>query len=418
MRILVYSANYAPEPTGIGKYSAEMAQWLARPEGDEVRVVTGMPHYPAWRIEDDYRSRGYMHETIDGVEVWRAPHWVPRQPGAAARILYLVGFAVTSLPLILRQMFWRPDVVITVAPALSCAPAGWLCARLTGASAWLHVQDFEVDVAFRTGLLQGERRRRLIEAIERWLFRRFDRVSTISRRMIERAQAKGVAAADVVFVPNWVDLEQIRPLGRPSAFRAELGIAADAIVAMYSGSLGAKHGLDMLPEVARRLAHLPNFVLLVCGEGVFQRKLEEHALELPNMRMLPLQPVERLSELLGMADIHLLPQSPGVSDLVMPSKLVGMFASGRPVVVASSPDTELAHVVHGCGAVVPPEDPAAFAAAVEELVRNTELRVHQGAEARRHAEAHFGKEVVLGKLRGELIGLRSPDVKVTSVSNG
>jgi len=417
MRILVYSANYAPEPTGIGKYSAEMAQWLAAND-DEVRVVTGMPHYPAWRIDDAYRTRGYMRETLGGVDVMRAPHWVPKRPGALARILYLTGFAATSLPLIVRNVFWRPDVVLTVAPALSCAPAGWLCARFSGAAAWLHVQDFEVDVAFQTGLLRGERRRRVIEAIERWLFARFDRVSTISRRMVERTQAKGVAASDVVFLPNWVDLEQIRPLGRPSEFRAQLGIAPDAVVGMYSGSLGAKHGLDMLPEVARRLAHLPNFVLVVCGEGVFQQQLEEAARELPNMRTLPLQPIDKLSELLGMADIHLLPQSPGVSDLVMPSKLVGMFASGRPVVVASSPETELALVVQGRGAVVPPQDPPAFAAAVEALVLDAERRLQLGAEARHHAEAHFGVDVVLGKLRDELIGLRSPEGKVTPVSHG
>lgn len=418
MRILVYSANYAPEPTGIGKYSAEMAQWLAQTQGNEVRVVTGMPHYPAWRVDDGYRGRGYMTEQLDGVEVLRAPHWVPNQPKAAARIIYLVGFALTSLPLIVRSVLWRPDVVLTVAPALVCAPAGWACARLSGGVAWLHVQDFEVDVAFSTGLLRGRWRRRLVEGMERWLFRRFDRVSTISRRMIERAEAKGVAPSDVVFLPNWVDLDQIRPLGRPSAFRARLGIADDAVVGMYSGSLGAKHGLEMLPEVARRLAHLPNFVLVVCGEGVYQQQLDEAARELPNMHTLPLQPVEQLSELLGMADIHLLPQSPGVSDLVMPSKLVGMFASGRPVVVASSPETELAQVVQGRGDVVPPQDATAFAAAVEKLVCDAELREHQGAEARRYAEAHFGKDVVLHKLHNELVGLRSPYAKATPASNG
>ncbi|HEU4458072.1 MAG TPA: WcaI family glycosyltransferase [Methylibium sp.] len=417
MRILVYSANYAPEPTGIGKYSAEMAQWLVD-MGHEVRVVTAMPHYPAWRIDEAYRGQGYLRETLDGVEVHRAPLWVPHRPGALARMLYLIGFAATSAPLILRAAFWRPDVVLVVAPALVCAPAGWLCARLTGAAAWLHVQDFEIDVAFRTGMLRWRRRRRWIEAAERWLFRRFDRVSTISRRMIERTEAKGVAPSDVVFLPNWVDLDKIRPLAEASPFRAALGLAPDAVVGMYSGSLGAKHGLDLLPEVARRLAHLPNFVLVVCGEGVFQQQLAQAAASLPNMRTLPLQPADKLSHLLGMADVHLLPQSPGVSDLVMPSKLVGMFASGRPVVVAASPGTELAQVVQGHGAVVPPEDPTAFAAAVETLVLDAELRAQQGAEARRYAEANFGKDVVLHKLRDELIGLRSADATVTPASNG
>ncbi len=132
MKILLYSANFAPEPTGIGKYSGEMASWLAA-QGHEVRVVAAPPYYPAWKLAEGYAWPPYRREQWQGVSVFRAPLWVPASPGGLARVLHLLTFAAASLPSMLRQAFWRPDVVFTVAPAFVCAPAGWLTARLCGA---------------------------------------------------------------------------------------------------------------------------------------------------------------------------------------------------------------------------------------------------------------------------------------------
>ena len=112
MKILLYSANFAPEPTGIGKYSGEMAEWLAA-RGHDVRVVCAPPYYPAWQLDERYRWPPWRHETWRGVRVWRAPLWVPRRPGGLKRVLHLCTFALSSLPVMLRQTLWRPDVVLT-----------------------------------------------------------------------------------------------------------------------------------------------------------------------------------------------------------------------------------------------------------------------------------------------------------------
>jgi colanic acid biosynthesis glycosyl transferase WcaI len=185
MRILIYSANFAPEPTGIGKYSGEMAWWLAE-HGHEVRVVAAPPYYPTWKVDREYVWPPFRHEQWRGVDVWRAPLWVPKSPTGLTRLLHLISFAITSFPVMIWQIGWRPDLVLTVAPAFVCAPAGLLTARLCRARAWLHLQDFEVDVAFRMGLLKGKLLQRIVLRIERWVLRRFDTVSTISGRMIER----------------------------------------------------------------------------------------------------------------------------------------------------------------------------------------------------------------------------------------
>ncbi|PXW93252.1 colanic acid biosynthesis glycosyl transferase WcaI [Sphaerotilus hippei] len=398
MKILVHGINFHPEPTGIGKYSGEMCERLAA-MGHEVRVVTAPPYYPGWKITEGW-TNGYTRSRWRGVDVWRAPLWVPARPSGLKRVLHLLSFSVAALPLLARQLLWRPDVVMVVAPAVVCAPWAWLTARLSGARAWLHVQDFEVDAAYQLGLLNsGGLRRKLVTGIERWLLQRFDRLSTISHRMLDRARDKGVAEERLVYLPNWVDDQAITRLTHRSSYRDELGLSDDTVVALFSGTMGGKQGLELLPEVARQLAAThPQLMLVLCGSGVVKPQLEAQCQGLTNVRMLPLQPAERLNELLGMADIHLLPQHPGAADLVMPSKLSGMLASGRPVVTTSHPGTELERVVGRCGRVVSPGDADAFAQALRELADDAPRRDELGTAARHYAEQHLAQSSVLKRL--------------------
>ncbi len=170
----------------------------------------------------------------------------------------------------------------------------------------------------------------------------------------------------------------------PSAYRAELGIAPDAVVAMYSGSMAGKQGLDLLPEAARELARvMPNLVFVLCGDGAVKRTIEAQCADLHNVRLLPLQPVERLGELLGMADVHLLPQHPDVADLVMPSKLTGMLASGRPVLAIADARHRTGARRGFAGKGRAPDDLPAFVFALMELADNPALRKRLGQSARR-----------------------------------
>ena len=401
MKVLLHGINFAPELTGIGKYTGEMAQWLAA-QGHDVRVVTAPPYYPAWAVAPGYRADRYQRQTWQGVEVIRCPLWVPRRPTGLRRLLHLGAFALTSLPALLAQWRWRPDVVWVVAPAFACAPGALALARLRGAAAWLHIQDYEVDAAFELGLLKGDRLRRIATAGEGWLLRRFDRVSTISSRMLDRARDKGVAPSRLRALPNWVDVDAVRPLAHASSYRAELGIPPDAVVALYSGNMGAKQGLEVLAALAGRLRHRADLHFVYCGAGAVRTELMQACAGMANVRFLDLQPVERLPELLGLADIHLLPQKADAADLVMPSKLTGMLSSGRAVVAGARPDTELGQVVAQCGRLAVPQDAASFAAAVEELADDPELRRALGRRAREIAEQTLARDSVLQRFEADL----------------
>jgi colanic acid biosynthesis glycosyl transferase WcaI len=187
-------------------------------------------------------------------------------------------------------------------------------------------------------------------------------------------------------------------LDKPSDYRKELGINEDAKVVLFSGSLGGKQGLMVIPEAARKLAHRKDLIFIVCGDGVMKPQLVAASAELPNIRFLPLQPFSRLGQLLGLADMHLLPQSPDAADLVLPSKLTGMLASGRPVIAMCQHSTEIARLVTECGLVVAPEDGSALADAIEKLADNDDLRVKLGAKARHSAKEKFEKHSVLNRL--------------------
>ncbi len=426
MRILIHGINYSPELTGIGKYSGEMAEWLVA-QGHEVRVVTAPPYYPQWRVAEGFVN-GWSKEVRPiqnlphpsppplgegikangGVKVYRCPLWVPAKPSGLKRVLHLASFALSSFPIMLRQIFWRPDVVWVVEPPLFCAPQAWLVARLSGGKAWLHIQDYEVDAAFDLGLLKGKLLRGMVAAGERWLMRRFDRVSTISLRMVDRAVSKGVPSERVVLFRNWVEITGLRIEDQGSSgYRAELGIAGDAVVALYSGNMGGKQGLEVLAEVARIFGKSPSppaplpkgegsdLVFVFCGNGAGRDDLVARCAGLANVRFLDLQPAERLGELLAMADIHLLPQRADAADLVMPSKLTGMLASGRPVVATAHVGTELATVVQDCGLVVPPEQAEAFADAITKLANDAALRSRLGAVGRAYAVANLDRDAVL-----------------------
>jgi colanic acid biosynthesis glycosyl transferase WcaI len=394
MKVLVYSANFAPEPTGIGKYSGEMCAWLAK-KGHQVRAVSAPPYYPNWKIDPSYGRPAYRREQRDGVEIWRAPIWVPKSPTGLTRVFHLLSFAITSLPLMLRQIFWGPDLVIVVAPAFVCAPAALLCARVCGAMAWLHVQDFEVDIAISMNLLRGSLLQRIVLRMERLILRRFDIVSSISGRMTERLLTKGVVPEKVRYFPNWVDIRHISPTAGSRTFRAPLGIPDNAIVALFSGTLGGKQGLMVIPEAARLLAHRQDIVFVICGDGMMKNRLQAKGSDLPNLRFVPLQPFSQLGELLCMADIHLLPQSASAADLVLPSKLSGMLASGRPVIATCQAGTELHGVVVQCGLAVPPRDARALADAVCNLADDVATRLELGRRARGYAEKNFERDAIL-----------------------
>lgn len=407
MRILIYGLNYAPELTGIGKYTGEWAEWM-QGQGHEVRVVTAPPYYPAWQVFKGYRNRWYQQEQYGSVSVTRCPIWVPRQVSGLKRLIHLLSFALTSFPVVLWQgLRWQPDWIVVVSPTFFAVMGGWLTAVLSRAQSWLHIQDFEIEAAFDLKILPAAARPVAL-GFERWLLSRFDRVSTIAPHMLRQLEAKGVKSSRASLLPNWVDPEEIFPLDQVSPLRAELGIPADQIVALYSGNMGRKQELETVIAAAEYLVDQPRIRLILCGDGAVRDRLLSSTAGLSNVQLLPLQPRERFNELLNLADIHLLPQAADAAASVMPSKLTGIFACGGSVIATALPHSDLALTVEqGGGLICPPGDSQALAACIVGLADDQPKRQAIRQQARAYAVAMWSKQQVLSQFHDHLLGISS-----------
>jgi colanic acid biosynthesis glycosyl transferase WcaI len=407
MRVMVIGINYAPDLIGVAKYTAEFCESLTA-WGHQVRVVTAPPYYPDWKIPQGYRSKWYARERLREVDITRAPIYVPSRPTGKKRLLHHASFLMSAaIPALASAIRWRPDVVFAVAPSLLSAPIAAMAARLTGAASWLHVQDLEVDAAFELGMLKNTGpTRKLMLGVERQILGSFDRISTISPEMKHSLEQKGVAPDKLREFRNWIDTDVIIPGSSQTRLRAELGLKATDIVTLYSGAMSNKQGLELVIEAAgaTQSSH-PSLQYVLCGNGPVKPALMRMAMGLSNVHFLDLQPQERVSELLNTADIHLLPQKGQVSDLVLPSKLAGMMASGRPIVAMAGPGTGIASETEGAGLVIPPGDAQAFARAITALARDEVLRARFGAVARVRAKERWDRTSIVRSMEREFLAL-------------
>ena len=367
--VLIYGINYAPEPTGVGKYTGEFGSYLEN-EGFEVEVVTAIPHYPGWVVHSGYRNC-YMVEQFGRIRVARCPLFLRRQMRGIWRLMAPLSFALSSAPIALwRILTKRPEVVLCIEPTLFAAPIALLAAKITGARTILHVQDLEVDAAFGVRHLSGGLLKRLANALENIVLKSFDAVVTISNRMQEKIREKGIEPERLFLVRNWVDPEKIKEQDGACGYRAELGLSDKHFVALYAGNIGAKQALHLILEAAISCVSEPEIVFVIVGDGPEKSKLQEQYSCLTNVRFLPVQPEKRICELLNLANVHLLPQDRGAADLVLPSKLGGMLASGKPCIVMADPETELYEFLDGCAILLPSGDCAALAKAIKDVFHN------------------------------------------------
>lgn len=406
MRLLVYGLNYLPELTGIGKYTGEMCEWLAA-RGHSVDAVCAVPYYPEWQVPEAYCRGFYRTEERNGVTIHRSRLYVPAKPTTVTRLIHLISFAAASLPQLWRRRSERADVLIAIEPTLFCIPGALLAARLSGSKSLLHIQDFELDAMAGLGMGKSGS---VAAAIERWLMRRFDAISTISYSMVERAREKLRRSRDgcMLFFPNWVDIDFVKPGPSGDLYRQLWDLAPATRVVLYSGNIGRKQGLDIVLEVARALRGESDVVFLFVGAGSAVDMLQESAkaMALENVRFLPLQPYENLPELMALADVHLVVQRRGAADAVLPSKLTTILAAGGDALITAEPHTELGKLCErhpGIGVCIQPEDAQTMTAALRRMLAGIDTTGRRpNAVARAYAEQNLNKQTVLERFEADL----------------
>jgi colanic acid biosynthesis glycosyl transferase WcaI len=297
---------------------------------------------------------------------------------------------------------------VAVWPPMQSSSIPAVLARCFGVPLVIHVQDLQLDAARELGILCQPLFLACLKRMECSLFCQARAVTTISRSMMARIEAKGVPAARLHFLPNWADLDNIRPGQRHQEVRQELGLNSQ-IVVLYAGNIGEKQGLEVVLQAASLTRSDPDIRYLMVGEGASRARLEwlAESQGLDNLIFLPLQSNDRFPQLLAAADLHLVVQRQKAADLVMPSKLTNILASGGPFIATTSAETELGRVTmeSQAGVMVPPEDAGALAQAILKLARDPGLRQQMSVRARKYAEAFWGREHILRQWEDLLLGL-------------
>ncbi len=368
MKILLQGINYYPELTGIGKYTAEMCEWLAA-QGHDVKVITAMPYYPNWEVQGKYKGKWWHTENIKKVEVCRTPLYVPKKVTGITRIIHEFSFALFSLPFWLNSLFKKYDVVITVSPPFHIGFLALMFAKIKGIPVIYHVQDLQVDAARRLNMIKSAALLNILEKAESFIIKKVTKVSSISEGMKNNILNKGISEKKYLSLPNWVDIDFIKPLSQSQSLKFELGFKAEDNIVLYSGNLGEKQGLDMIIDAAESLKLLPNLYFVIIGEGANKKSLMNlvSSKNLSNVKFFPLQLYDRLSSMLAMADLHLVLQKKAAADLVLPSKLMTLLAAGGVAIVTAEDKTTLYDLIknHNLGILIPPEDTNALVSAIQ-----------------------------------------------------
>lgn len=388
MRLLFLNRSFWPDLEATGQFLTELCEDLSQEH--EVTIVAG----PSYHVTT--RRRGLVSREVLGkvaiMRTWGTKLSKARLVGRLTNLgTYFVFAAVASL------ITERPDIVIAETDPPLLGALGALLKRFWGCRLVYNVRDLYPDIAEATG---GVRNRALISLLERgnlFAYRRSDLVVALGNDMRQRLYRKGVPKEKVAVVTDWVDCKVIRPSAHNS-LRMQFG---DKFVVMYSGNLGLSQQLEAILEAANRLRDDERVLFVLIGEGARKEWLQDHArrMNLSNLCFLPYQPKERLSDSLAAADLHLIPLMAGTAGCLVPSKVYGILAAGRPFVAMMEDFADVARLAteHRVGFVIPPGDVNGLVTTIRNVLSDPGELKEMGRRARRLAEEQFDRRVVTRK---------------------
>lgn len=400
VHVLITVKRFPPEAPATAVLGQELAEELGR-HGFRVTVAAGYPQHPYGRIFPGYQKRWLSVEEKKGYQLLRGWHLVHPSPATWVRALVMASQCASYL--VSSRHAPRPQVVLSFDgyPLLGSLVSALIAGR-TGASLVTVVYDLYPDIAIELQKLKNPQLIKLARALEKLTYRLSKRIVVLSEGFRQTLiRDKGVPPEKVLFIPVWLDGGEIFPQSRVNPWRREVGIPAEKFVALYAGTIGLVSGAGVVLEAARQLKDYSEILFLMVGDGYGKEEVQTRAQRLgqANLRFLPFQPRERLSELQATADVSLVTLAPGRGRTSVPSKTLGYMAAGRPVVASLDLDCDTADMIRKaqCGVVAPPGDGKALAHAVLDYYHNPQIRKQAGKKGRSYFLSKYEKDAVLKK---------------------
>jgi lipopolysaccharide/colanic/teichoic acid biosynthesis glycosyltransferase/glycosyltransferase involved in cell wall biosynthesis len=393
VNVCFFNRSFYPDFGAVGQLLTELAGDLVQEYGCRVTVVTG----PSLRARGGPASNGnawklFQRERHNGIAIFRAKGTTFGKERSFGRFANYLSYFFSACYAGLRVP--RQDIVVSTTDPPIIGLAGLITARRSGAKFVFLCQDIFPEVATLLEDFHSPTVNRILQWVNRFLIRKADGVIAIGETMRDRlVNGKGADPAKTTIIHNWADCSVIEPGPKENPLSLSNGLSRPFVI-MHSGNVGLSQNLETLIEAAERLRKHPDIVFVVVGEGVKRSSLEAMVQfkELGNVRFFPYQPKERLSESFATADVFFISLKRGLAGYIVPSKLYGILAAGRPYVAAVEPDCEVAAITkqYDCGLLAEPGDAQDLADKILTLHRDRALAERLGQNGR-HGSFHFDR---------------------------
>lgn len=394
MKVLFVNQFFYPDMAPSGQLILELSEYLVA-QGVEVSVVCSQSSYAPSGLPI------LPEQTHHGIRIYRTRSTDFGRLTWVGRLIDYLSFYATAAWKCLRLP--RHDVMVArwTPPLISLValPLRWF--KRTRYINWVH--DVYPDIGIALGVW-GERSMtaRIIDALARVALQRADSVICISELMREKLLAKGVRPDRLHVITDWADGQALGPVARDTNWFIQRHGLEGCTTVCYSGNMGAGHEFSTLLGAALRLRDRPDIRFLFIGAGTRRSEIETfiERHRLPNVQLLPYQLRDDLRFSLSAGDIHAITMRSGMEGLMVPCKMYGILACGRPIIYIGPSPTETDAVIRAadCGEVIDVGDEEALVGAITLMAREAAERERRGRNGRRYFEQHFDRPVAMRRL--------------------
>jgi colanic acid biosynthesis glycosyl transferase WcaI len=396
MKILIISAVFPPEIAAAGFMAEELAEELIL-KGHKVLIITGWPSYPEGYLFKDWEARFWkIVKNENNLKIVRVGHIFGDRTNTLLRFFYFISFSFSSF---FAGLFSGSiDKVICLSTPIFGTWSSWILAKIKVATFFYEIFDLHPESAYNAGLLKKESPIYKIWYFQdRLLCKKSDIIVTLSNTMKNEISQRGININKIYTIPFWIDTDRIIPKSRINDWRIKNNISSDTFVALYAGTIGYISGVDILIEVSNLIRTYANILILIVGEGVMKENLMRKALftGCNNIRFLPFQPEDELSDMFATADVGLITLLENAGKTSVPSKILGYLAAERPVIASVSNDSGTAELINEgrCGIIAGCQNARSIAEAIIFAYDNSGEMGKIGKRGRQHIQNKYSKKV-------------------------
>jgi glycosyltransferase involved in cell wall biosynthesis len=399
-KILVIEQHFYPEVAATGQLLLDLCEDLVK-AGYQVKVITGNPtelHQKEIKIP--------KRENYKGIEIVRLKNTTLSKYNMAGRVINYLTFHLSIFFHIIFSK--RPDLVLVLSNPPFISFHGLILKIFKKCKVIYNVQDLFPDLAVELGKLRNKPFISILKTLSKYIIRKMDRVIVVGeymeRRIKEDVLKDVVRKADhVVTIHNWADGERLKVIEKKDNYLGREWNLEDKFVVLYSGNIGYLHEFDTIIKAAENLRDrgYKDIVFVFIGEGIKKEYIRKRAEKkgLNNILFFPYQARDKLTYSLGIADVSLVSLDEGFAGMVVPSKMYGILASGRPMIGIIGRESEINEIIREgrCGRIVKIGDGKTLSGAIIEYYKNPQKCREEGMNGRKYFEENFDRKIATEK---------------------